>query len=112
MELRPRLRHARHALEPWSGSIGGGLGWALSHQLGSDLVTDKCGAAHPLLMILIGIIGLAIAGFGGWISWRVRPREAAGRLFVATIGVMFAALFAIAIFMQTAATLFLPRCFG
>ena len=112
MELRPALNHARRALEPWSGWIGGGFGWAFTHQLGSDLVQDKCGMANPVLMILIGLVGLGIAGFGGWTSWRVRGAEARGRLFVASVGVLFAALFAVAIFMQTAATVFLPRCFG
>jgi hypothetical protein len=45
-------------------------------------------------------------------SWRQREREAGGRRFVAIIGAMMAVLFSIAIFLQTSASLFLPRCFG
>ena len=103
---------ARYLLTPWAGMLGAGFGWALSHQVGSDLAQDNCNAAHPIVMIVIGLVGLAIAGFGGLVSWRAIGREEGGRRFVAYVGVLMAALFSIAIFMQTAAALVLPGCFG
>ena len=106
------MQRAKYLLVPWAGMLGAGFGWALSHQVGSDLVQDNCNAENPIVMILIGVIGLAIAGFGGLVSWRAIGREDGGRKFVSFVGVLMAALFAIAIFMQTAATLFLPACFG
>lgn len=112
MVRREIVDRARYLLTPWSGMLGAGFGWALSHQAGSDLVQDNCNAANPVLMIVIGIIGLAIAGFGGLTSWRAAGREEGGRRFVAYVGALMAALFSVAIFMQTAATLFLPGCFG
>jgi di/tricarboxylate transporter len=112
MELKARLRDAREKVLPWTGMLAAGLGWALTDQLGSNLVFYKCGAAHPLLMIAIGLVGLAATFLGGLVSWRQREREQGGRHFVALIGAMMAVLFAVAIFLQTAASLFLPRCFG
>ena len=111
-EVMRMLRRARFHLAPWGGWLGGGLGWALTHQLGSDLVQDRCGAANPLLMILIGLTGLVIAGFGGATSLRAWRQSTGGRRFVARVGALFALLFSVAIFLQTAATVFLPRCFG
>ena len=92
--------------------LGAGFGWALSHQAGSDLVTDKCHTANPVVMILIGLVGLGIACFGGLVSWRAAGNEEGGRKFVAWVGVLMAALYSIAIVMQTLAALILPRCFG
>ena len=109
---REIIDRAKYLLVPWAGMIGAGFGWALSHQVGSDLAQDNCNAANPLVMILIGLIGLAITGFGGLVSWRAIRREYGGRKFVSFVGALMAALFSIAIFMQTAATLFLPSCFG
>ena len=109
---REVIGRAKYLLVPWGGMIGAGLGWALSHQVGSDLAQDNCNAANPVVMILIGLIGLAIAGCGGLVSWRAIGREHGGRKFVSFVGALMAALFSIAIFMQTAAALFLPACFG
>ena len=55
---------------PWAGWIGGGLGWMLSDQIGSDLVQTNCAAADPLLMALIGIAGAVLAIGGGLLSFR------------------------------------------
>ncbi|NNM76275.1 hypothetical protein HJG53_05085 [Sphingomonas sp. ID1715] len=112
MELKAKLRGWRESLLPWTGMLAAGFGWALTDQLGSNLVFDKCGAAHPLLMILIGLVGLGVALSGGLVSWRQRRREEGGRHFIAIVGALMALLFSIAIFLQTAASLFLPRCFG
>ena len=110
--IRAQVLNARVRLAPWGGWIGGGAGWVLSHQIGSDLAQAKCGAADPLLMILIGLIGLGMALFGGLSSLAARRREVGGRVFVAYVGVLFALVLGIAIAMQTSAALILPRCFG
>jgi di/tricarboxylate transporter len=109
---REALERAKYLLLPWSGMLGAGIGWAFAHQLGSDFVQDDCRAANPVLMILIGLIGIAIIAFGGMVSWRAREREDGARKFLAYVGALMAALFAVALFMQTSATFFLPRCFG
>lgn len=111
--MRATLHHARDHLPPWSGMIGAGLGWALSDQLGSNFIFDHCEAAHPLLMLLIGLVGLAIAIVGGLHSlpvWRDEPPS--GRRFVAGTGIGMAALFSVAILLQTVASLIIPRCYG
>lgn len=106
------LHHAKALLLPWSGWIGAGCGWALSQQIGSDFVQDHCALAHPLLMILIGLVAIAVALGGGFISWRVFGRDQGARRFVGLVGAMGGVLFSIAIFMQTSASLILPRCYG
>ncbi|WP_340315455.1 hypothetical protein [Rhizorhabdus argentea] len=113
MGLSPALHHARAHLQPWSGMIGAGLGWVLSDQFGSNFTFDHCEAAHPVLMLVVGAIGLAIAVIGAVWSlpvWRDEPPS--GRRFVAALGVGMAALFAVAIILQTVASLIIPRCFG
>ncbi|GAO38850.1 hypothetical protein SCH01S_21_00370 [Sphingomonas changbaiensis NBRC 104936] len=112
MVRREIVDRAKYLLTPWAGMLGAGFGWALSHQVGSDLVQDNCNIANPVVMILIGVVGLAIAAFGGLVSWRAVGREEGGRKFVSFVGALMAALFSIAIFMQTVASLLLPGCFG
>jgi hypothetical protein len=100
---------------PWGGHIGGGLGWALTHQLGSTISYDNCLAMSPWAGLLIGLFGLALAGGGAFFSWKVWRRGAAGaggRHFVALLGLLMAGLLALPIIWQTIAVLIIPRCFG
>jgi hypothetical protein len=112
MDVKAQAEKARHALAPWSGAIGGGLGWALADQVGSNFAFAQCGNANPVVMLLIGALGLATAVTGGLTSWRLRPALVGGKRLVATVGAMMAALFGLAILLQTSAALILPRCFG
>lgn len=110
--VRDVLHHARVLLLPWSGWIGAGAGWALSQQIGSDFVQDHCAFAHPLLMILIGLIAIAVALGGGFIGWRMYRGAQGARRFVGLVGAMGGVLFSVAIFLQTSTSLILPRCYG
>lgn len=115
MGLGTRILHARHHLRPWSGLLGAGLGWVLSDQIGSNTSFGDCSVMSPLVALLIGLGGIAIAAFGGFLSLRAWRSEAPGvsaRAFVAGTGVGAAALFSVAIFLQTAASLVIPRCYG
>lgn len=109
-----RLRHAGAKLAPFAGVIGGLVGWAVSDQLGSSLVIDDCRRGTPLVMVAIGLGGLAVAAFGGLVAHRIWRRGAAseGRRFVALIGMGVAAALALAILYQTVGTLIIPRCLG
>jgi Na+-driven multidrug efflux pump len=100
---------------PWWGLIGATFGWALSDQLASELFFDDCGHISRLAVVLIGIAGIAMAVGGGILSHRAWKRgrdETRGRRFIALIGMMAATLFPIAILLQTAASLIIPRCLG
>jgi uncharacterized membrane protein len=64
--------------------------------------------------LLIGLLALALAGVGGFLSygvWRGGDVEAP-RPFIALIGILTSALLAIAIVLQTAAGLIIPSCFA
>ena len=112
------MRSARRIGElmlPWAGLIGGGAGWALSQQLGSDLSAYSCRSMSPPVALLIGALGLALAVGGGVLAHRHWRRGEAGRgarHFLSLMGMIAAALFAIAIVWQTSAALLIPRCYG
>lgn len=110
-----RARRAAELLLPWSGLLGGFLGWALTHQLGSNLAFDHCPAMQPGVIILIALLGLILAIGGGLLSLRHWRRGGAGggsRHFVSATGMMAASLFSIAILWQTIGSLTIPRCFA
>jgi hypothetical protein len=103
----------RRLLQPWAGVIGGAAGWFLSQQAGSDLVFARCGSAHGWIVVLLGILGLALAAAGGLLSWRVwREAEdaASGRRFAGLLGVLTAAVLAFPILLQVVAGLLVPGC--
>ncbi|MDX3899231.1 MAG: hypothetical protein QHC40_01720 [Sphingobium sp.] len=104
-------------LTPWAGWIGGLLGWVLSDQTGSDLAQFDCTRAHPLVMLLIGLVGAALAVAGAAFSlraWRMAgatDQPGVGtRRFIAGTGIFAAALFLMAILFQTMASLVIPQC--
>ena len=100
---------------PWSGLIGAFAGWALAHQIGSNLSVEHCEAVSPLVALLIGLAGLAIAVAGGLLSRRhYRRGQAAGggRHFVSLLGMLASALFSVAIVWQTLSSFIIPRCYG
>lgn len=108
--MKPANYYGR-LLQPWAGFLGGGLGWLIAHQFGSDRSFADCLDTGWPLELAIGFTGLVLAGVGallGW-AWVRRGGESAPR-FVAFVGTLAAAVFAVAIVLQTAATLIIPRC--
>lgn len=105
-------------LVPWAGWVGGFTGWALAHQIGSDLDQAHCALADPLLMVVIGLCGAALAGGGGWIAlrhWRnsdhdISQTGAGATRFFALASGLAAGLFLLAIIFQTASSLIIPQC--
>jgi hypothetical protein len=92
-----------------------GFGWALEHQTGSNLSFSDCDANGPLPTLLLGLLALALALLGAWLSWGVWKRRESGddgRSFVALVCAMAACLLSIAIILQTAAAFILPGCFA
>lgn len=102
----------------WAGLLAGPLAWAASTQLNYALVEWQC--QHKLHVIPFAALALAILALsGGALSWRAwrrggasfKPeREAGTERFVATIGMLIAALFALVIAMQGSASLVLDEC--
>jgi hypothetical protein len=89
--------------------------WVLSQHGGSYQSFDNCAGSGAVPILLIGIAALSLIGIGAWLALRVwREREAAqgARRFIAGMGLGIAALMAIAIILQTAGSLIIPKCFG
>ena len=110
--MREMLKDWRHHLLPWSGVIGGFLGWAFTDQFGSNFSFDMCQNADPVLMGLVGLAGLLVALGGGFFSWRVwrNGGETETRQFLAMVTALSALLFAISIVFQTVSSFIIPRC--
>ena len=99
----------------WAALAAGSTAWFVSQQAGADLSIAHCHASGPLAGLIIGLLALALAGVGAFFSHRVWDRETAeneGKPFIALIGMLTAALLAIAIVYQTVAALIIPSCFG
>jgi hypothetical protein len=100
---------------PWAGLVGAGLAWALSHQIGSNAIFDDCRAGNPLFVGVVGLLALALAaasGFGSWRIWRRGGKETEPRRFLGLVGALFAALLALAILLEIAASVIIPGCFA
>jgi hypothetical protein len=108
-------RHLKEHLLPWSGFIAVLLGWALTHQIGSNSNFDKCPATDPLPMALLGLSGLAVLLIGGLLSHKVWKRgegETQARRFLGLVGAGMCALFAVALVFQTISSFIIPQCFA
>jgi hypothetical protein len=102
----------------WSGLLSGPLAWAISTQLNYSLVEWQC--EHKLPIIPLAALALAwLAIAGGLLSWRAWRRGGASfkperqidtERFVATLGMLMAALFALVVIMQGSASLILDEC--
>jgi len=98
---------------PWSGVVGGAAGWFVSQQAGANMVFARCENGQWWGVALIGLLGIALAVGGGFLSyrsWRGAQEEASGHGFVGLVGVLIAALLAFPILMQTIAGLLVPGC--
>jgi len=108
MKPRTPIEH----LAPWLGLVAAGLGWGLSHQVGSNAVFDDCRVAGNGFVLIACLVGLLIIAGGGYFSldvWRNRE-EGEGRRFVGLIGAGLAALAAFAVLLQAISAIILPRC--
>lgn len=101
----------RGRLLSWSAFVLGGLGWAVSSQWGSMLVSDDCRAAQPWQITALGMAGLAIAAAGALLSRReIRDATGPTPAFIARVGLAACAVFALAICFHILAGLLIPRC--
>lgn len=99
----------------WAALALGAFAWFGSQQLGSDLSFSNCAANGALETGLIGLAALAVTLVGFLLShkvWKRREAEAEGRDFAALIGILTAALLALAIVYQTLAAFIVPSCFS
>jgi hypothetical protein len=99
----------------WAALALGAFAWFGSQQLGSDLSFSDCHTNGAIETGLIGLVALLVTAAGAWMShgvWRRRQAEAEGRDFAALVGVLAAALLAVAIVYQTLAAFIIPACFG
>ena len=98
----------------WAALFIGATAWFGSQQYGSNLAFAGCPSYSPLAALLIGLLALALAGLGGFLSlgvWRGGSVEEP-RPFIALIGMLTSALLAVAILLQTVAGFIIPRCFA
>jgi hypothetical protein len=109
MKERRTIEH----LAPWLGLVAAGLGWGLSHQVGSNAVFDDCRDAGNLFVLVTCLVGLLIIAAGGYFSfnvWRRGGEESEGRRFVGLLGAILALLAAFAVLLQALSAAILPRC--
>jgi uncharacterized membrane protein len=89
------------------------FGWALSHQWGSDTVFDDCARSGGMIVVLVSLIGLVLATFGGFYGYHAASVSVgSGRRFLGVLGALLAPFAAFAIVLQIAAGLILPPCAG
>ena len=101
----------------WGGLFAGPLAWAASTQVNYLLVSWQCTHEVPIVPTLAVVLAIGALA-GGVLSWRAgggetgsTPKpEAKTDHFVATLGVLAAALFALVILMQGLAGLILDGC--
>ena len=99
----------------WTALAAAIIAWFGSQQVGADLSFAHCHASGAVPVLIIGLLALALAGVGAFLSHRVWDRQAAedqGKPFIALVGMLTAGLFAIAIVYQILAALIIPSCFG
>ena len=104
---------ARDLLMPWAGLIAGLVGAALAHQFGSEGAFDSCAAVSPVPLLIVAVLGIALAIAGAIASLAVLRGEAETpvRKLVATISLGMVGLFCFAILLPMIASLVLPPCF-
>ena len=108
MSARRSLEH----LQPWLGIAAAALGWGAAHQVASSSIFDDCRRGEPAFVLIVCVLGLAIAVTGALFSldiWR-REGETPGRRFLGLTGALLAALASFAIILQASSALIIPPC--
>lgn len=102
----------------WGGLLAGPLAWGVSTQLNYALVEWQCEHRLPVIPLAAAVLVL-LAMAGGALSWRAwrsggasfkSEREPETERFVAMLGMLTAALFALVVAMQGMASLILDEC--
>jgi hypothetical protein len=125
LEITDRTAYYRGAagiLALWFAVLAGPLAWALGLNLEYSLVLLACARGTMLPLHLVSIGTLLLAGAGGAVGWREWQRAGAGRpegggtldrsRFMAALGILSGAYFALVIVAQWIANLFLNPCMG
>ncbi|WP_374471791.1 hypothetical protein [Phenylobacterium sp.] len=113
--MKPAL--SRSHLAPWAGVFLGAAAWFAQHQTGSNAVYWDCRLGGPWLTAATGLACAAVVVAGGLISWKARaaPPESADRpetrAFAAYVGAGTAAIFLLAVTLQTLSGFIVPGCF-
>jgi hypothetical protein len=98
----------------WAALAAGIVAWFGSQQFGSNHAFAGCPSFSPLESLLLGLLALALIAGGGFLSlriWRAGTIEEP-RPFIALVGLLTSALLAVAIILQSAAGIIIPRCFA
>jgi hypothetical protein len=111
MDLRTRLRESR--LSPWAAAIAGALAWTVHQQLLGDLLHFDCrrGGAWTGLGVGLACVLLIAAGVAATLASRTADGwGGATRRFVASVSLMAAGLFLLAVLLGIVAGFVLPGC--
>ncbi len=101
---------------PWAALFAALSGYALHHQVLSDMLRFDCRLGDGRLFLLAAVGVLVWMALGCVLSWRaVRALDAAearsgGRRFIAHLGMLAALLMSIAVAWQTFAGYVVPAC--
>jgi hypothetical protein len=101
----------RDRFMPWAGLALGTLGAGFAHQIGAETTFQNCRLGSPATIIIAAVVGLGLVALGALGSWRVcGSEEAPVRRFVAIVGLMACAIYAVAIILPIIAALVIPGC--
>jgi hypothetical protein len=104
-------RHLLGRAQPLLGIILIAAGWSLSHQFGSNAVFDGCQDRGGGFVVLVSVLGLALAALGAFLCLGgARGSKSSGQHFLGLVGALLALLAGFAILLQLAAGLILPSC--
>lgn len=102
----------------WAGIAAGPSAWAGSTQLNYALVPQQC-AERWIAVPVVSLVLICLCLLGGGLSWQAwqqggasakKDRTFETERFVAMVGILLSALFALTISMQTAASFILDSC--
>ena len=99
--------------QPFLGLLSVTIGWAGSHQAGSEAVFDGCGVRGGGYVALVSIVGLALVAAGAWLGMDARSQSGDnGRGTFGIVVALLALIAGFAIVLQMVAGIVLPPCFA